>query len=373
LRRFGLAVRPATGATFSSARSGVRVWLDLANSPHVLLLTPIIDRLRAEGDEVLLSARDHAQTVELARDRWPDVEIIGDPSPPGVLAKGRRIVSRAAALRRFAARRDAEVAFSHGSYAQLIAAATSRIGSATMMDYEHQPANHVSFRLARRVIVPDSFPATALRRCGAGAGKVVRYPGFKEELYLGDVRPDARMLDELGVDPNLVLAVFRPPPDGALYHRLANDRFEELLASARRTPEVETIVLPRGPQQRRRYRGLPGVKIPDRAVDSLALLALADLTIGGGGTMTRESALLGTPTYTVFAGRPAAVDEALIRQGRLVDARPRGVHPPFQKRSPAVPSGTAGHGEVILQTVIEAIRAVAAPDRGGELGVTSRR
>jgi predicted glycosyltransferase len=341
----------------------VRVWIDLANSPHVLLLAPIVERLRAEGDEVLLSARDHAQTVELARARWPEVEVIGDPSPAGVLARGRRIVSRAAALRRFAARRGAEVAFSHGSYAQLIAAATSRIGSATMMDYEHQPANHLSFRLAHRVIVPDSFPATALRRCGAEAGKVVRYSGFKEELYVGEVRPDTRVCDELGVDPTSVLAVFRPPPDGALYHRVANDRFEELLALARQTPEVETVVLPRGPQQRRRYGAMPGVKVPDRAVDSLALLALADLTIGGGGTMTRESALLGTPTYTVFAGRLAAVDEALIRQGRLVDARPRGVHPRFEKRGRAGPSVTAERGEAILETAIEAIRAVSTPHR----------
>jgi uncharacterized protein len=336
----------------------VRVWLDLANSPHVLLLAPIVHRLRAEGDEVLLSARDHAQTVELARARWPDVEVIGDPSPPGVLAKGRRIVSRAAALRQFAARRGAQVAFSHGSYAQLVAAATLRIGSATMMDYEHQPANHLSFRLARRVIVPESFPATALRRCGAGAGKVIRYPGFKEELYLAGVQPDSRVLEELGLDSSAVLAVFRPPPDGALYHRVANDRFEELLSAARRTYAVETVVLPRGPDQRRRYIALPGVKVPDKAVDSLALLALADLTIGGGGTMTRESALLGTPTYTVFAGRLAAVDEALIRQGRLIDARPRRVQLFFEKRRRVAPGVTSEHAEIVLKTVIEAIHAV---------------
>jgi predicted glycosyltransferase len=342
----------------------VRVWLDVANSPHVLLLAPIVERLRADGDDVVLSARDHAQTIELAKARWPDVAVIGDPSPAGVFAKGWRIVSRSAALRQFAARGGAQVAFSHGSYAQLIAAATLRIGSATMMDYEYQPANHLSFRLARRVIVPAAFPAAALRGCGAGNGKVVRYPGYKEELYLGDVRPDKRVLDELGVDQSAVLAVFRPPPDGALYHRQADDRFDELLTSARRTADVETVVLPRGPEQRRRYGELPGVKVPDRAVDSLALLALADVTIGGGGTMTRESALLGTPTYTVFAGRLAAVDEALIRQGQLTDARSRDVQPLFEKRRDSASAIASEHPAAILDAVIASIRAVASAAPG---------
>jgi ABC-type spermidine/putrescine transport system permease subunit I len=91
----------------------------------------------------------------------------------------------------------------------------------TMMDYEFQPANHLSFRLARRVIVPEAFPADALRRFGARNGKVVRYPGFKEELYLAGFRPDASVLDELGLDRGGVTAVLRPPPDGALYQ---NDR-----------------------------------------------------------------------------------------------------------------------------------------------------
>ena len=34
--------------------------------------------------------------------------------------------------------------------------------------------------------------------------------------------------------------------------------------------------------------------------------------------MTREAALLGIPTYSVFAGRPAAIDLQLERSGSLV-------------------------------------------------------
>src|SRR5207244_10034296 len=103
---------------------------------------------------------------------------------------------------------------------------------------------------------------------------------------------------------------------GALYHRHGNERFDTLLELARGSHGVQPVVLPRSGEQAERYRRFDGVRVPEWAVDARSLLALADVTVGAGGTMTRESALLGTPTYTVFAGRPAAVDDALIRSGR---------------------------------------------------------
>ena len=54
------------------------------------------------------------------------------------------------------------------------------------MDYEHQPANHLAFRFASRIIVPASFPAKRLRAFGARVGKVRRYHGTKEDVYLAD-------------------------------------------------------------------------------------------------------------------------------------------------------------------------------------------
>ena len=309
----------------------MRVWIDLANSPHVPLFVPVVRRLRGEGHEVLLTARDHAQTLPLARDAWPDVVVIWGESPPGRVRKAASIAARAGALRRFATRAKPDVALSHGSYAQIVAARLARIPAVTMMDYEHQPANHVSFRLARRVIVPTVFPDEALRRFGAGAGKVVRYEGFKEELYLSERDGDGSVLDALGVDGSAVVAVLRPPPDGALYHRGENSRFEEVLADLESRPEVAVVVLPRSREQHERYAHRQ-VTIPEAPVDGTALLASADLVVGGGGTMTREAALLGTPTYTVFMPELAAVDAELIRLGRIADLRESGRFPRVEKK-----------------------------------------
>ena len=127
-----------------------RIWIDLANTPHVLVFTPIVERLRREGWEVVLTARDHAQTLDLAREQWPEVVAIGGASPAGRWPKLRTLGGRARALYRFARHSRPAVALSHGSYAQLVAASAAGIATVTMMDYEHQPANHLAFRLARR-------------------------------------------------------------------------------------------------------------------------------------------------------------------------------------------------------------------------------
>jgi predicted glycosyltransferase len=57
--------------------------------------------------------------------------------------------------------------------------------------------------------------------------------------------------------------------------------------------------------------------VPRAALDGPNLIAAADLVVSAGGTMNREAAALGVPAATVYAGRWAAVDEQLVREGRL--------------------------------------------------------
>jgi uncharacterized protein len=336
-----------------------RIWIDLANTPHVLVFTPIVDRLRHDGWEVVLTCRDHAQTLDLARKQWPDVIPIGGGSPPGRLQKATTLAARTRTLYRFAKRLRPDVALSHGSYAQIVAARATGVPAVTMMDYEHQPANHLSFRLARRVVVPDVFPEAALRRFGAAASRVVRYRGFKEELYLGGFRPNDNVVDNLGIRRESVIAVLRTPPEGALYHHGLRGRFDEILEVSVGLAHVTTVLLPRDQEQTRRYSHFPEIVIPPAAIDAPSLIARADLMIGGGGTMTRESALLGVPTYTVFAGALAAVDAELVRRGCLHDLRTPGSEPRFEKRTPAETPVPLERADEILRIVSATVADVA--------------
>jgi hypothetical protein len=116
-----------------------------------------------------------------------------------------------------------------------------------------------------------------------------------------------------------VLAVVRTPPEVSLYHRHGNPLFRDVLERLGRDEGVHALVLPRTDEQRRELAalGLPSLHVAERAVDAQSLVALADVVVSAGGTMNREAVALGTPVYTTFAGRLGAVDELLIREGRL--------------------------------------------------------
>ena len=189
-----------------------------------------------------------------------------------------------------------------------------------MHDYEFAVTQHrIGCRLARRVMFPDTVPASRLRRFGVGPEKLFPYPGLKEEYYLYDFEPDPEALTRLGVETERVVVIVRPPPDVSLYHRKSNPLFPKVLERIGRDENVHAVVLPRTEAQRTFINGLalPSLIVPDRAVEAQSLVALADLVISAGGTMNREAAALGTPVYTTYGGRLGGVDEALIRSGRL--------------------------------------------------------
>src|SRR2546428_8604574 len=169
----------------------MRVWIDLANSPHVLFFAPLVREFEGRGIEVTCTARDFAQTLGLARLHGLRVDSIGRHGGKSALGKGREIVSRAAALRRFARTELPDVAVSHNSYAQALAARSLGLPFVTLMDYEHTPANHLSFRLADRILLPGAVSDQSVARYGASARKISRDSGFKEQVYLEDFEPRA--------------------------------------------------------------------------------------------------------------------------------------------------------------------------------------
>jgi len=293
----------------------VRVWADLTNSPHPLVLAPVIERLRARGDDVAVTARDFAQTVELAERLGLDATVVGRHRGSRLADKAAGLASRSSALARWAAGRDFDLAIGHGSNDISLAAWLLRIPSATMFDYEWATVQHtVNCALAAAVVVPDAIPPRRLRRYGVGARKLARYPGLKEEYYLADFEPSPAVLSELGLDPARPIIVVRTPPDVSLYHRFANDLFTRVLERVR---GAQAVVLPRTAAQRAELAADGGFIVPEHAIDAQSLIASADLVISAGGTMNREAVALGTPVWTTFEGRLGGVDERLIADGRL--------------------------------------------------------
>jgi predicted glycosyltransferase len=325
----------------------VRIWIDMTAPAHVLVFRPIVQRLRARGHEVTLTARDYSQTVELLGLHGMSATVFGRHGGASRKEKALALARRTRAMRSFGEGRGFDLALAHGSNDLALAAAMLRIPAANTFDYEFAVQQHnIGCRLARRVMVPDRIPPERLERFGVGPEKLAQYPGLKEEYYLYDFEPDPGVLDALGVDRERVVVVFRPPPDVALYHRKSNPLFPQVLDRIGRDDGVHAVVIPRTDAQREYVRGLslPSVIVPGSAVDAQSLIAQADLVISAGGTMNREAVALGTPVYTTYGGRLGGVDEALIREGRLrpltdpraIEIQKRDAPGAFERRDPDV-------------------------------------
>jgi uncharacterized protein len=298
----------------------MRVWIDITAPAHVLVFRPLIAMMRERGDEVEVTARDYAQTVQLLEQHGIEAELVGRHGGRSRLEKLGTMVTRLSALRRWARGRHFDAALAHGSHHLTLTARALRIPSSTTFDYEFATVQHqLGCRAATFVVVPDAIPPERLERYGVRPPRLRQYPGLKEEYYLSDFTPDSAVLETVALARERILVVVRTPPDVSLYHRKSNPLFPQVLSFLGREERVQAVVLPRTEEQRDYVRGLelPSVIVPDGAVDAQSLIAFADLVVSAGGTMNREAAALGIPVYTTYGGRLGGVDEALIRDGRL--------------------------------------------------------
>jgi len=296
-----------------------RVWVDLTNPAHVVVLRPLVELLEADEHEVTLTARPLSHTTELLDDWGHPYTAIGHHGGASRLGKALAAGSRTAQAFAFARGKRFDYGLAHGSTDLPPVARVLGFPDTTMFDYEWARLQHeLNCRLATRVLVPDAIPAERIAPYGARPPKLVRYPGLKEEYYLADFEPDPSVLDELGLDREPVIAVVRTAPSYALY--LGGSENELLPRVLRRLLDegAQVVVLARTDEQRHALRELdPELVIPERAVDGRSLAALADLVVSAGGTMIREAAVLGTPVWSIFEGRLGAVDELLIAEGRV--------------------------------------------------------
>ena len=296
------------------------IWIDLANSPHVPFFRPLANEFTRRNHEVVFTARAFAETVELAQAAGFAAEVIGGHGGGKLSGKAGNLAGRALALGRWARGREIDLALSHNSYSQILAARALSLKAVTLMDYEHQPANHLAFRMASRVIVPRAFPEAALTRFGAAPAKVKRYDGIKEDVYLADFQADpefSEQLKRLGIGASDVLVTVRPPASEALYHRFENELFDQLLERLTTTPSIKVVLLPRNESQREAYSSNSKLIVPRGPMDGGNLIAYSDLVVSAGGTMNREAAALGVPAASIYLGEWAAVDQELVRAGRL--------------------------------------------------------
>jgi predicted glycosyltransferase len=293
----------------------MKIWFDLSNSPHINMFASLIRDLEREH-EVIITCRPLANTVALLELHGLPHVVVGAHYGAKLRAKLLGFPVRVAQLVKFLARRRIDVAVSQSSFHSPVVARLLGVRSIYMNDNEHAIGNIPAFACAGKIMVPESLGIEKLRKQWANPKKVVHYPGVKEGLYLWelDARRDSAPARGPAARQRKVVYI-RPEPWTAQYYKGRRNFLDDLVLGMKE--QVDIVLLPRGTGQGAYYRQprFSGVRVVDTALDIADIAPDCDLFIGAGGTMTREMAVLGIPTLSVYQDALLDVDRYLIAAG----------------------------------------------------------
>jgi predicted glycosyltransferase len=297
-----------------------KIWIDIDNSPHVPFFLPIIEELKKQDIELLLTARNMYQVCELLELFQLPCRVIGGHYGKNKVLKVLGTLLRAVELGPTAGRSRPNLAISHGSRAQMLVCKLLGIPTIILHDYEH--STKTGFLEPDWVLMPEVIPDGAMCK---RKDRALRYPGLKEDVYVPQFQPDPSILNQLGISRDELVVTLRPPATEAHYHNPESEiLFAETLRLLGSKPNVRAVTLPRngrqGQQLREEWRELIAtgrMVVPSSPVNGLNLVWFSDLVVSGGGTMNREAAALGVPVYSIFRGKIGAVDRYLEQHGRM--------------------------------------------------------
>lgn len=298
--------------------AGIKIWIDLDNTPHVPFFKPIIRELEQRGHKVVITARDAFQVCDLADKLQVPYVKIGRHYGKKRIMKLIGLLWRSVQLFPFYSSHRPDLALSHGSRSFNLFCNLFGTPNVVFNDYEHSWP--VPLAGARWLIEPEALSSVKISQKHR-----LFYRGIKEDVYVPEYKVDPSIIDRLNFQQNETTVLVRPPADEAHYHNPESKTLLiELMERICQTQGVRSIMLPRNKQQEASFRKNHPMWfedhktiIPYHAEDGLNIIWHSDLIVSGGGTMNREAAALGVPVYSVFRGKTGAVDRMLEREGRL--------------------------------------------------------
>ena len=297
----------------------MKIWFDVLTPKEVLFFEPMAESLR-ESHQVLCTSRDYREVNELARIRGMKMKVAGRYGGATLAGKLEASLSRMTELLSIVGRFSPDVAVSSCSPD---AAHVSFMLGIPHIGFSNSPHHDVTLRLSvpllHRLLISGSTRKNQFTKFGIDPSKVVQYTGMDEYVIVRN-RPASRRLP-FTRRPGKKIVVFRTYEAQAAYATKSVDMVSLITALASGLDDCHLIVLGRYPEEIESLHGSVGdvVTVLDRVVDSGQILALCDVFVGSGGTMTSEAALRGVPTVS-YNAVPNVEERNLVRRGLVVRA-----------------------------------------------------
>jgi len=254
----------------------VRIWYDACTGKQVRYGAAIAKRLRKHSHEVIFTTREHPDTLALARIIGEKPIIVGKYSPASLFSRLEESANRILQFSKLFRDNPPDIAISHQSVEQCRTAFGLGIPIILTADTPHAKAvNKLTIPFATTLVVSEALPKRFLEKyCPAG---IMRFKGVDEVAWIKDLK----LLKTSDFKKPLI--VVREFETKAAY---AVGTADFTLEIARSLEALGNVLL------LKRYNAAGKSEF----VDSVKIVANADLVVSAGGTMAREAALQGVPS-----------------------------------------------------------------------------
>jgi len=288
----------------------MKIWFDLSNSPHVNLFNGLIRELQLRGQQIIITTRPLANTISLLDQKKLNYTIVGEHYGKNLFLKIIGFPLRILQLYFFLRNKKIDLAVSQSSFHSPLVAKMLFIPSLYTNDNEHAMGNIPAFLFASKILIPEFFPLKNIKRLGISQKKIQHYPGVKEGIFLwNSIR--------YGNEKKSTIYI-RPEPLTAQYYKGAHFFLDSLIETIQHKYNV--TILSRNNKQYKHYIQPRFSKtfVPSEPLPFNLIAESCALFIGAGGSMTREFAIVGIPTISVYQDKLLDVDKYLISKGLMM-------------------------------------------------------
>ncbi|MFX1259278.1 MAG: DUF354 domain-containing protein [Promethearchaeota archaeon] len=304
----------------------MKIWLDFCEPKSVTMLRPLYEKLIGEY-EIFITARDYDSTYYLLDNWGVDYIPVGKYGGNTLIGKLKAYSNRLSLLIQIVEKENPNFLFCITSPEALRISFGLQIPNIMFNDEPRSfgPCT-TTFSYVDQLIVPRCIPLELYLDYNLKKEKIIRFYGIDEVGWLFDFKSDIKVVKALNLEENqYVICRTEPTQAGYLadkmkpYETKLSDIVPSLLNLA---PDLKYLILTRNNEQYKYLNKIfkNEIKIDRirvyKGLDKLAhIMFFSKLVLTGGGTMVRESALLGVPSIEFFPLETYPQEKFLITTG----------------------------------------------------------
>jgi predicted glycosyltransferase len=298
----------------------MKIAIDILTPKQCMFFSKLSDRLEGKGHKVLRTTRKYREVNQLLALKGIDAKVVGEHGGGNLAdklkASAQRILELTSVIEDF----KPDVAVSFSSPEMVRVAFGLGIPHICINDSPHAEAvARLTVPLSTKLLTPKMIPKKAWIKYGISPERIIQYNALDPWVWLKDFKPDPRILEQLGLDGLKPIVTFRTEESFAAY--LSGKSTSEstiipiMKQLLKKRADIQVVAVPRYNEQIKSLLNVfkDEITICESVIDGPSLLYYTSVFVGGGGTMTAESALLGVPTFSCYPGDPYIISKYLIK------------------------------------------------------------